>query len=153
MKRFLSWLGAAIALVASLTGIYSFMYAYPKVDAYSGGVNAPFEFMISDPSYLCFYDVKPSCAHIDLKFATTTNPFRLGGILLPYVGSICPGQPRRFSCGIAGTPALLPGSQATIVLDYSVHFLPFIPFPKWPSKWDIPCTLGNNATWFCGEPM
>jgi hypothetical protein len=153
MTRLFSYFIGALSVAASVIAVYAFFYAYPKVDAYASGVNAPFEFVISDPSYLCFYHVQPACTHINLHFATTTNPFELGGILMPTIASICPSHPRRFSCGVAGTPALLPYSTVTIVLKYSIHLLPPLPFPRWTSTWSIPCTLGDGGTWFCDEPM
>jgi hypothetical protein len=143
----------AIGLYASLIAIYVFESTYPKLDAYSGGINTPFELVISNPGYLCFYDVKPVCSVINLSFDNGPPPIEGLSVAFPeWKGRICPNKPRTFSCGVGGPPPRA-GAALTLGLHYSVHLLPLLPFPKWSMDWRIPCRLGTPGQWFCGEPM
>jgi hypothetical protein len=136
-----------IGVIASVIAIYVFETAYPKVEPLSGGIGTPFVFAISDPSYLCLYDVKPVCADVNLPGISDLY------IITPSVSRICPWeQPRTFSCRIAGPPAVA-GSTVTLKLHYSLHPIPLISFIKWPTDWSLSCQLGETGTWICGKPM
>jgi hypothetical protein len=143
----------AIGLYASLIAIYVLESAYPKLDAYSGGINTPFELVISNPGYLCFYDVSPACSGINLSFDNGPGPIEEASVAFPDLKEkICPNKPRTFSCGVGSLPPRA-GATLTLSLHYSVHLLPLLPFPKWSMDCRIPCRLGTAGVWFCGEPM
>jgi hypothetical protein len=142
-----------IAVYASLIAICVFVFAYPKLDAYSGGINTPFELKISNPGYLCFYDVNPVCSGINLSFDNGPPPIEGLSVAFPgWKEKICPSKPRTFSCSVS-SPSPRAGATFTLSLRYSVHLLPLLPFPKWSMDWTLPCRLGTAGAWVCGEPM
>ena len=141
---------AIISLIASWIAIdYAVESSYPKIDISSGGIRTPFELSISDPGYLCLYDVNPVCANVNLPGVNLPGISNLY-LISPSLGRICLGeQPLRTSCRIKGPPAA-PGSTVTFKLRYSLHPFWIIRLARDSS---VPCDLNEKATWSCGKPM
>jgi hypothetical protein len=139
-----------LTLITSWIAIdYSVESSYPKIDISSGGIRTPFELSISDPGYLCLYDVKPVCANVNLPRVNLPGISNLY-IIWPSLGRICLGeQPLRTSCRIKSPPAAA-GSTVILELHYSLHPLWIIRLARDSS---LPCDLNEKGTWSCGKPM